>query len=152
MLHESASEAESKNLWARGEEMSRRWTCTDWSQRFNYFNYLSSFSFPKKEAIKGCPFGLIWLKKQDGGRDERLQMSVLIRGVKTAICELGRLIKWIESVCSVCVCVCLDTLSFPASARLFRSSCSVDKLWSAMFDLKPGSAGSGSRQGWTGKV
>lgn len=62
-------------------------------------------AFLKKEAIKGCPFGLIWLKKQDGGRDERLQMSVLIRGVKTAICELGRLLKWVESARSASVCV-----------------------------------------------
>ena len=38
-------------------------------------------------------------KKQDGGKDESLQMSELIRGVKTAICELGRLLKWVETQC-----------------------------------------------------
>lgn len=43
------------------------------------------------------------IKKQDGGKDERLQMSVLIRGVKTAICELGRLLKWVESAGSASV-------------------------------------------------
>lgn len=64
---------------------------------------LSAFPPPKKEAIKRMPVWVNLIKKnQDGGRDESLQMSVLIRGVKAAICELGRLLKWVESACCVC--------------------------------------------------
>lgn len=119
VLLESVSKAESK---LKGKK--KRGARSGWSQRFNYFNYLPSFSFPKKEAIKGCPFGLIWLKKQDGGRDESLHMSVLIRGVKTAICELGRLLKWVESACSVSVFL---NAFFLTSKHLLPAG-SVDKL------------------------
>lgn len=51
-------------------------------------------------------------------------MSVLIRGVKTAICELGRLLKWVESACSVSVF--LNTF-FLTSKHLLPAA-SVDKL------------------------
>ena len=67
-------------------------------------------------------------------------MSVLIRGVKTAICELGRLLKWVESACSVSVF--LNTF-FLTSKHLLPAA-SVDKLPShaspqtnAMFDSAP---------------
>lgn len=51
-------------------------------------------------------------------------MSVLIRGVKTTICELGRLLKWVESACSVSVF--LNAL-FLTSKHLLPAA-SVDKL------------------------
>lgn len=59
---ESVSKADSKlkkGEKKRKERRERRGACTGQSLWFNYFNYLSSFSFPKKEAIKGCPFGLM---------------------------------------------------------------------------------------------
>lgn len=102
---ESVKRGGIKNLKARRKEVSRSRVRTERSQWFNYFNYLSSFSVPppKKEAIKRMPVWVNLIKKnQDGGRDESLQMSVLIRGVKAAICELGRLLKWVESACCVC--------------------------------------------------
>lgn len=52
-------------------------------------------------------------------------MSVLIRGVKTAICELGRLLKWVESACSVSGSF-LNTFSLTSKHLL--PAASVDKL------------------------
>lgn len=66
-------------------------------------------------------------KKQDGGRDESLQMSVLIRGVNTAICELGRLLKWVES--AFCVSsFCLKKNNVPFTSKHLIPFASVDKL------------------------
>jgi len=83
----------------------------------------------------------VWVNLiKNGGRDERLQMSALIRGVKTAICELGRLLKWVESACRASV-VFFFLICVSLTSKHLLPAASVDPLplmhplkLNAMFD------------------